>query len=576
MLETLLPFEINSLALIISSLLIAVIGTTILYIPLYYLLRSIFRNFENDVSLVTLNVSNYPALAAFVLVTLKVAFSKLNEIKIVAGIESLLTASLIAVISYWLIQLLDKVIIYYLKEYTQQTEVMWDDVLLPIIEAVAPIIIITVAVGLILKSFGVDLTGIWVALGGATFIIGFAVKDILANFFSGIVLLIDTPFQFGDVLRLEDGSLGMLKKIGVRVTQLYMFNSHCDVYVPNSTLQDQNITNLSRPTSYYYYSTSIEIPIEWDMNNAKTIMEQIVLAHPDTLGDIDRKLEFIEEFYQNQSEKINIEQQSIGKIRLLAEQEVNFKLEEISAFLESLVLTIQFAEKGGLTPEEIANIQQEYQEVLDLIGLEVAADNEENLAKACLKETKADESLLELVREWYRACLKDPNLLENDQLIISEEWERKITLLTKRVQKLWQTISNPQREETRLDDYVLELITWLKERFKQPRSQWQEPQIRMIGVNHDEGYIYVEFELNFYVDDIKLEDGKRGSRLSSQIYQETIQHFRKTYFDSNHNEESKYREPTIVKNNPLVNPQKKLGSVLEKTHLKINQNDQLI
>ena len=46
--------------------------------------------------------------------------------------------------------------------------------------------------------------------------IGFAIKDILANFFSGIVLLIDTPFQFGDVLRLEDGSLGMLKKIGVR------------------------------------------------------------------------------------------------------------------------------------------------------------------------------------------------------------------------------------------------------------------------------------------------------------------------------------------------------------------------
>ena len=546
MIEKLLPFEINSWAFILSSLLIAVMGTILLYIVLFYLLRSIFRKFEKDIALVTLNVSTYPALAVFLLVTMKISFHSLGSMEIIKGVERLLTASLIVVVSYWLIQLLTQVVIYYLKEYTQQTEVMWDDVLLPLIEAVVPVIIITIGGGLVLKSFGVDITGIWVTLGGATFVIGFAVKDILANFFSGIVLLIDTPFQFGDVLRLEDGSLGMLKKIGVRVTQLYMFHSHCDIYIPNSTLQGQNITNLSRPTSYYYYSTSIEIPAECDLDRAKIIMEEIILAHPDTLGDIDRKLEFIEKFYNDQLGGINSEQQTIGKSRLLAEQKGNCKLEEIAAFLESLVLTIRFAEKGGLTAEEIANIQQEFQEVLCLIGLEVIADSEENRAGANLKETKAEDSLIELIREWYRVCLKDPNLLDDDQYIISEEWERKINLLTRRVQKLWQTISNPQREETRLDDYVLELIQWLKRRFKQPRSQWQEPQVKMTGVNHDEGYIYVEFNLNFYVDDIKLEDGKRGSRLSSQIYQEIMRHFKKTYPNWGRDEEPQSRVETIA------------------------------
>ena len=531
MLEKLLPFETNNWAFVFSSLLIAIVGTVLLYVVLFYLLRSIFRQFENDIALVTLNVSTYPALAVFLIVTLKITFHSLVAIEIVEGLEHLLTASLIAIISYWLIQLINQVVIYYLKEYTQQTEVMWDDVLLPLIEAVAPVVIMTLGGGLVLKSFGVDLTGIWVTLGGATFVIGFAVKDILANFFSGIVLLIDTPFQFGDILRLEDGSLGMLKKIGVRVTQLYIFKSHCDIYIPNSSLQAQNITNLSRPTSYYYYSTSIEVPVEWDLDRAQTIIEEIILAHPDTLGDIDRKLEFIEKYYQDELEANKTEQQTIGKIRLIAEQELNFKLEEIAAFLEALVLTIQFAEKGGLTKEEIDNIQQEYQEVLFLIGLEVVADSEENWAGANLKETKAEDSLFELVREWYRACLKDPNLLDDDQYLISEEWERKINLLTRRVQKLWQTIDNPQREETRLDDYVLELIQWLKNRFKQPRSQWQEPQVRMTGISHEEEFIYIQFELNFYVDDIKLEDGKRGSRLSSQIYQEIMRHFKKIYLD---------------------------------------------
>ena len=144
MLEKLLPFEINSWGFVLSSLLIAAIGTIILYVILFYLLRSIFREFKSDVALVTLNVSNYPALAVFLLVALKITFRGLDSIEIFKGLERLLTACIIAVVSYWLIQIVTQVFIYYLKEYTQQTEVMWDDVLLPIIEAVTPIIIMTI------------------------------------------------------------------------------------------------------------------------------------------------------------------------------------------------------------------------------------------------------------------------------------------------------------------------------------------------------------------------------------------------------------------------------------------------
>jgi MscS family membrane protein len=60
---------------------------------------------------------------------------------------------------------------------------MWDDVLLPILEAVVPVIVFTLAGVFVLRSLGVDLTGIWVALGGATFVLGFAAQGILANFF---------------------------------------------------------------------------------------------------------------------------------------------------------------------------------------------------------------------------------------------------------------------------------------------------------------------------------------------------------------------------------------------------------
>lgn len=526
MLENILPFAVNSWEFVLSDLVISAIGTILLYVVSFHILRSIFRKFERDIALVTLSVSMYPVLIVFVLVTLKFSFHRLIEIALIEGLDRFLTASLIVTISYWFIQLFTQVFIYYLKEYTKQTEVMWDDVLLPLLDAVIPVVIILFASVLVLKSFGVDLTGIWVTLGGATFVIGFAVKDILANFFSGIVLLIDTPFQFGDVLRLEDGSVGLLRKIGVRVTQLYMLENHCEVYIPNSVLQGQNITNLSRPTTYYFYSTKIEILQDYQLDDAKQLMEAVILAHPDTLGDIDKKLELMDCYYKALVDKNLAKQQKLGKLRLLAESEVNLKLEEIEQGLEALAVTLQFAEKGGLTQDEIENVQQEYRDVVSLMGIEVITTTKNNRSVFEFQETRLDDTLIKLVRKWYRAWIRDPNLLNEDESVIPDQWELKINILKRRVQRLFQKISNPQREETRLDDYTMELKQWLRERFKEPRRKWQEPQILITGTNHDGDSIYIEFKLNFFVDDIKLENGRRGDRVSSQIYEEIVRHLK--------------------------------------------------
>jgi len=51
---------------------------------------------------------------------------------------------------------------------------MWDNVLLPILRAFVPLAVYLLAAVFVLKTLGVDITGIWVALGGATFVIGFA------------------------------------------------------------------------------------------------------------------------------------------------------------------------------------------------------------------------------------------------------------------------------------------------------------------------------------------------------------------------------------------------------------------
>ena len=425
---------------IIWHLGIFALGFILIYGLLFWVLRPLFRSLEQDIALVTLNVSGYPLITIFLLVNGKFTLHDFQTFPFYNTLQNILNSLLIIVCSYWFVVIFKEVLIYYLKRYTQQTEVMWDDVLLPLLEAVTPVVIFLIGGALVLKSFGVDLTGIWVALGGATFIVGFAVKDILANFFSGIALLIDTPFQFGDVLRLEDGSIGMLTRIGVRVTQIYLFDRHCDVYIPNSILQNQNITNLSRPTSYFYYSTNIEIPAKHDLKKLQKTIQEIVLAHPDILANIDHKINLIDRYYIDENESSPLsEQQNLGKLRLLAEQKVNEKLEAIEEYLEALVLTLQFAEKGGFTPEELNNVQQEYEQILTLIGLDYNHQSGlDNLLSNSFEESQESEALLELVREWYRLSLKDPNLQEQDLYLIPQEWERKINLLKKRTYRLYQ------------------------------------------------------------------------------------------------------------------------------------------
>lgn len=539
----LVPPSLHDVAYIVISLVITVGGAAGLYLVFFYLLRSLFRRFERDIALVTLNVSAYPALTLFVLVCLKITSQTSTTLSMVEWLHRLLLGGIILATSYWSLRLFKQVVVYYLKEYAETTEVMWDEVLIPLLEGVIPVVIVIAGSSAILQMcFGLDLTGAWLTLGGGAFVIGFAVKDILANFFSGIVLLLDSPFQFGDVLRIESESgstshLGILRKIGVRVTHFYMFESHTEVYIPNSVIQNHKITNLSRPIEPVYFSSPIEFRPNCDLERIKQVMQEIIQAHPDTLGNIKTKLICLENYYnwENAADSF-LEKKENGRQRLLAEHAVNEKLEEIEQVLEALILTLRFLEEGGLEPDEIETVHQEYTMVLEMIGVIAVPQRprhqrsffnlQQRQPTFQLEETTDAESLVSLVREWYRVWLRDPNVVDQDEHVLSEIWERKIGLLKKRVQRLHQKILRPQREETRMDDYVKELLQWLRDRFKQARSAWQEPEIRMERVVHYEGHTYIQFTLNYYVDDIRLEDGERGIRINSDLHREIMRHLK--------------------------------------------------
>ncbi|MCH9609838.1 MAG: hypothetical protein S4CHLAM45_02000 [Chlamydiales bacterium] len=99
-----------------------------------------------------------------------------------------------------------------------------------------------------LQSLGFSISGV-LAFGGIGGIaIGFAAKDMLANFFGAIMIFWDRPFKVGDWVRSEDKEIeGYVEEIGWRLTKIRSFEKR-PIYLPNSIFSTISVTNVTRMT----------------------------------------------------------------------------------------------------------------------------------------------------------------------------------------------------------------------------------------------------------------------------------------------------------------------------------------
>ncbi|MEH2062965.1 MAG: mechanosensitive ion channel family protein [Nostoc sp.] len=505
----------------------SIVVVFILYILLFHLLRSFLRRTEKDTALFILGILRIPAIAIFILASLKLSLTQLGSGGIINLIDRGLTACLILGFTYGTTLLFTEAAVYYLKDYARKTEAVWDDVLIPLLQNFIPVITYLIGISLFFSTIGVDLTGIGLAIGSITVVLGLAVKDILSDFFSGLVLLVDTPFRFGDVISMPDGSIAIIKHIGIRVTKLYLINEHCEVYTPNTTLGGQNIVNLSRPTTHYAYTIKVSVRVDADAVVATNILQQIIVGHPDTLGELDEKLQHLDSFAalrEAQGDKLS--KKEAGRLRLLIEKDVNSYLQKIEQAFEDFIKEIKKLEKGGLNSEELKIIQKNYIEILNLVGLVVITERQGKRLRSHLEEEPTDKAtLISLIRQWYKTWLKDPDLVIEDQHLLPDEWEHKIELMKIKLNKLFQKISNPGVDETRLDDYSLKFVEWLHDNFKESNTAWKEPQVQLTDIQGSS----MQFSVRFYVDNIQLEHWRRGNRVQNEIRREMVRRLRQAY-----------------------------------------------
>ncbi len=144
------------------------------------------------------------------------------------------------------------------------------------VEAISKLLKVSVGITsilLILQNLGVSI-GAVLAFGGIGGIaIGFAAKDLLANFFGGLIIYLDRPFSIGDWIRSSDRQIeGTVEYIGWRQTRIRTFDKR-PLYVPNAIFNSITVENPSRMSNRRIYET---FGLRYDdINQVEIIISQV-------------------------------------------------------------------------------------------------------------------------------------------------------------------------------------------------------------------------------------------------------------------------------------------------------------
>lgn len=153
------------------------------------------------------------------------------------------------------------------------------------VDAIAKLLRLSVLITaslVVLQTLGFSISGV-LAFGGIGGIaIGFAAKDLLANFFGGLMIYLDRPFSVGDWVRSPDREIeGHVEQIGWRLTQIRTFDKR-PLYIPNSAFANIAVENPSRMSHRRIRET---VGIRYDdaaqMRVIITDVKQMLLEHPE-------------------------------------------------------------------------------------------------------------------------------------------------------------------------------------------------------------------------------------------------------------------------------------------------------
>ncbi|MDH4412454.1 MAG: mechanosensitive ion channel family protein [Rhizobium sp.] len=142
-----------------------------------------------------------------------------------------------------------------------------------------------------ISAAGIDLSSLALVAGALSLGIGFGLQNIVSNFVSGLILLVERPFKVGDHV-ITGVNEGIVKRISVRATEIETFRRQ-SIIVPNSELINSPLGNWTHRNKVQRSEVPVSVAYDTDPQEVIDLLLAVVNERADVLRNPEPHVEFL-------------------------------------------------------------------------------------------------------------------------------------------------------------------------------------------------------------------------------------------------------------------------------------------
>ncbi len=227
--------------------------------------------------------------------SVEVLLNTIDSIDIVFLAANIIIISIIAFLTFTAVRIVDRMLLSYIPKVTNKVDVKMDETVQVMVRRLVSAAIYIIGLMLIIlqiPQLHSLATAMLAGAGIAGLAIGFAAKDSLSNFTSGIFIAVFQPFRVGDLVDFK-GDYGQIEDLTLRHTIIRTWDNR-RIIVPNNTMNTEPIINWSIREPDIIWTVDFRIKEISDLDRARGIIIQEARRHPMVMTNREIKVLLID------------------------------------------------------------------------------------------------------------------------------------------------------------------------------------------------------------------------------------------------------------------------------------------
>lgn len=161
-----------------------------------------------------------------------------------------------------------------------------------VIESVLFYAMLTVVVMLAMQIANIPLTALAFFGGAIALGVGFGSQNVINNFISGVILLIERPIRIGDMVTVN-GQTGTIASIGARATKIHSYMGSTFI-VPNSIILENSVTNWFMPANEIKCTLGVGVAYGSDTSKVRELLTKAMNEQEILTVSNDNQIMFVD------------------------------------------------------------------------------------------------------------------------------------------------------------------------------------------------------------------------------------------------------------------------------------------